>query len=100
MILDGKRSTAEQEGHVARGASKTKNSRHLYGYAVDFGVLVNGKLRWEAAYYKIVGAYFKQAAIQLRIPMNWGGDWARFRDWGHVELARSAYPDKPELVDA
>lgn len=98
-ILDGKRSRTEQARHLANGASKTSNSRHLYGYAIDFGALVNGKYRIEPAYYKIIGGYFLEASDRLRIPIIWGGNW-KWKDWGHIELSRVKYPDRKELVVA
>jgi peptidoglycan L-alanyl-D-glutamate endopeptidase CwlK len=99
LILDGKRTKTEQEGHILNGASKTRNSRHLYGYAIDFGALVNGKLRWEPVYYKIIGGYFLEASEKLRIPIIWGGNW-KWKDWGHIELSRARYPDRKELIEA
>jgi peptidoglycan L-alanyl-D-glutamate endopeptidase CwlK len=92
IIIDGRRTIDEQRLHVARGASKTMNSRHLHGYAVDFAAIVDGKIRWEPSYFKLIGAEFKNAAAKCRTPIKWGGDW-KWKDWGHIELDRKRYPD-------
>lgn len=36
-------------------------------------------------YYKIADA-MKQAADELRIPIEWGGDWRTFKDGPHFQL--------------
>jgi peptidoglycan LD-endopeptidase CwlK len=92
MVIDGVRTLEEQQVHVANGASKTLNSRHLHGYAVDVAAMVGGKIRWEDAYYRPIGAAFVSASGRLRIPIVWGGTW-RWKDWGHFELDRKRYPD-------
>ena len=93
IITDGKRSIAEQRKHVANGASKTMNSRHLYGVAIDYVALVGGKARYELAYMKAIAVAFMQASKELKIPIKWGGDWKSFKDTPHIELDRKKYPD-------
>lgn len=92
LIIDGRRTIAEQRMHVKNGASKTLRSRHLHGYAVDVAPLIEGKIRWEPAYFKPLGVVFKKAAIRARVPIVWGGDW-KWKDWGHFELDKKVYPD-------
>lgn len=46
-VHDGIRTTAEQSKLVASGASKTMDSYHLYGLAVDLVPWINGQPRWE-----------------------------------------------------
>lgn len=93
IITDGKRTIEEQRHYVKIGASKTMNSRHLKGDAIDFVALIpdtSGKkkvsYRFEAM-KKIAGA-FKKAAKQLDIPIEWGGDWKSFKDTPHIQLAK------------
>jgi peptidoglycan L-alanyl-D-glutamate endopeptidase CwlK len=90
-VLEGLRTRKRQEKLVAAGASKTLNSRHLTGHAVDLGALVNGKVRWDWPLYAGIATAMKRAAAELKIPIVWGGDW-KMRDGPHFELARSAYP--------
>jgi peptidoglycan L-alanyl-D-glutamate endopeptidase CwlK len=97
-ITDGKRTRAEQKTYVAKGASQTLNSRHLYGFALDYVAIVNGKARYELVYMKAIADAFKKAANKLDIPINWGGDWKSFKDTPHIELAKGHYPDDPRRI--
>lgn len=91
-VLEGLRSIERQKELVARGASKTMNSRHLTGHAVDLGAYINGEVRWDwPAYYRIEEA-MKGAAKQLNIPLEWGGDWKSFKDGPHYQLPWKEYP--------
>lgn len=91
-VLEGVRSLARQKALVAAGASRTLNSRHLTGHAVDLGALVNGRIAWDWPLYGRIAAAMKRAAAELAVPIVWGGDWPRFRDGPHFELPRAAYP--------
>ena len=74
-VHDGIRTFAEQQKHVASGVSKTLESRHLSGHAVDLVPFVNGKLRWEMEpIYRIADAV-RMAAKELQVPIRWGGAW-------------------------
>ena len=46
-VHDGIRTTEQQKRMVATGASKTMDSLHLYGLAVDLVPFINGAPRWE-----------------------------------------------------
>ena len=91
-VLEGVRSKARQEQLVTAGASQTMNSRHLTGHAVDLGAYVSGSVRWDwPLYYKIADAV-KQAAAELGVPIEWGGDWRTFKDGPHFQLPHKEYP--------
>jgi peptidoglycan L-alanyl-D-glutamate endopeptidase CwlK len=91
MITDGKRTIEEQRHYVSIGASQTMSSNHLTGHAIDFAILINGKVRWEFPLYEEVSRAFKQAAKELGVKIIWGGDWKRFKDGPHIELNRRYY---------
>lgn len=92
IVTEGRRSVARQKTLVAKGASKTMNSRHLTGHAVDLAAKVAGQVRWDwPLYHRLAGA-MKQAAKELGVKIVWGGDWKSFRDGPHFELDRMAYP--------
>ena len=91
-ITEGLRSVARQRELKAAGASQTMNSRHITGHAIDFAVLVGGKVRWDWPLYGQVAEAFKRAAKELKVPIIWGGDWKSLRDGPHVELDRKRYP--------
>jgi peptidoglycan L-alanyl-D-glutamate endopeptidase CwlK len=91
-ITEGLRSVARQRELKAAGASQTMNSRHITGHAIDFAVLVGGKVRWDWPLYGQVADAFKRAAKELNVPIIWGGDWTSLRDGPHIELDRRKYP--------
>jgi peptidoglycan L-alanyl-D-glutamate endopeptidase CwlK len=91
-ITEGLRSVARQRELKAAGASQTMNSRHITGHAIDFAVLVGGKVRWDWPLYGQVAEAFKRASKELNVPIIWGGDWKSLRDGPHVELDRKRYP--------
>jgi len=90
-VLEGLRTVARQKQLVAAGASKTMNSRHITGHAVDLAVLVKGQVRWDWPLYHKLAVYVKQAAVDLGIQIQWGGDWKSFKDGPHWELSRKVY---------
>ena len=100
IVLEGLRTREKQAKLVARGASRTMNSRHLTGHAVDLGywlddgdgVPENGEIRWDWPLYEHQARVVKSAAAQLNVPIIWGGDWKSFRDGPHFELDRRKYP--------
>lgn len=91
-ITEGLRTPARQKELVKAGASRTQNSRHLTGHAIDVAAWVDGTVRWDWPLYPKIAAAFKQAARELNTPIIWGGDWQRLRDGPHFELDRKAYP--------
>jgi len=91
-VTEGLRTAERQRRLVAVGASRTLNSRHLTGHAVDLAARVDGQVRWDWPLYARLAAAMKAAAADLGLPIVWGGDWRSFRDGPHFELPREAYP--------
>jgi peptidoglycan L-alanyl-D-glutamate endopeptidase CwlK len=91
-VTEGLRSKKRQAELVAAGASKTMNSRHLTGHAVDLAALLGGKVDWSWPLYSKIAAAMKQASTELKTPIVWGGDWKSFKDGPHFELDRKVYP--------
>lgn len=87
MVTEGLRSKERQKELVAAGASKTMNSRHITGHAVDLAAYVNG-IRWDWPLYEKIAKAMKQAAYELNIKIEWGGDWKSFKDGPHFQLSR------------
>ncbi|MFY0398521.1 MULTISPECIES: M15 family metallopeptidase [Brevundimonas] len=92
MVTEGLRTAARQAELVRAGASRTLNSRHLTGHAIDVAAWVDGQVRWDWPLYPRIAEAFKAAAKGRGIPLIWGGDWPRLRDGPHFELDRGAYP--------
>lgn len=91
VVTEGLRTVARQKQLVAAGASKTMNSRHITGHAVDVAAWAAGEVRWDWPLYSKIAGAFKQAAVELGVPVVWGGDWKTFKDGPHFELSRSKY---------
>lgn len=95
------RTRERQRKLFEQGASRTLNSRHLrspngYCHAVDLIALLDGKVTWSwrsGAFDKIADA-MKQAAREYNIPIEWGGDWASFKDGPHFQLPWWKYDGK------
>lgn len=125
-VNEGRRTKERQTQLVKIGASMTMNSRHLTGHAVDLLPVVDidkdGKIELEELYnwqlsFQLASA-MRKAAIQLNVPLVWGGCWDRtlsqindpehasadyvarrrkrnlraFVDGPHFELYREVYP--------
>lgn len=93
IVIEGLRTQERQRQLVASGASKTMNSRHLTGHAVDLlPIGPDGKAAFDwPLYYKLAPAV-KQAAKDMGVAIVWGGDWKSFKDGPHFELDRKVYP--------
>lgn len=91
-VLEGLRTSDHQRELVSRGASRTLKSRHLTGHAVDLGAWVAGEVRWDWPLYHKIAAAMKEAAAELEIPIEWGGDWTTFKDGPHFQLPWEKYP--------
>lgn len=92
IVTEGLRTPDRQYQLYVSGASKTLNSRHLTGHAVDLAALVDGRVRWDWPLYHKLAAVVKQAAYERNVPLIWGGDWTSFPDGPHYELDRRVYP--------
>lgn len=107
-VIEGVRTKARQAELVKKGASKTMNSKHLTGDAVDIVPYVGGKISWNFDDYYPLAKAMAQAATELGVKVRWGGAWTtitgksgtpqdwvkayragggRFLDGPHFELA-------------
>lgn len=90
-IIEGLRSEERQRDLVNTGKSKTMNSRHLTGHAID---LVSYPVSWEFEdFYPIADAVI-QACKDLDVAVRWGGNWRVYdlRKWeGTAEELVDAY---------
>ena len=97
IITCGPRTVAEQKLLVAKGASKTMNSRHIpgkdgYSKAVDVAMVLNGKISWAWPLYSKIADSLKAAAAKEMVPLEWGGDWKSFKDGPHFQLPKTMFP--------
>ncbi len=94
-VLEGVRSLERQRALFAAGASRTMNSRHLTGHAVDLAPVVNGQILWDWPLFDTLAVAVKAAAKAENVPLEWGGDWTKFRDGPHWQLPWAEYPADP-----
>ena len=47
IVTEGLRTVKRQSELVAAGASRTMNSRHLTGHAVDLAPMIHGEVSWK-----------------------------------------------------
>lgn len=90
-VICGMRTYKEQQALVTSGASQTMNSRHLTGHAVDL-MPYGTPDPWDWKYYWAIEKAMKQAAKELDVDLEWGGDWKRFKDGPHWQLSWGEYP--------
>jgi peptidoglycan L-alanyl-D-glutamate endopeptidase CwlK len=92
MVIEGLRTVERQKQLVAKGASQTMRSRHLTGHAVDIAPVVGGTIRWDWPLYDRLAVAVKQAAREVSVQIEWGGDWRTFKDGPHWQLPWAQYP--------
>lgn len=76
-VLEGVRTLDRQREYVRTGASRTLNSRHLTGHAVDLGVMDGNDVSWHWPLYYRLAIIMRQAAEVTGAVLIWGGVWDR-----------------------
>ena len=97
VVIEGLRTVERQKQLFAAKASKTMNSRHLTGHAVDLVPLLDldrdGKIETEEMFnIPLMRRLNKHIALAFeleKVPFEWGGDWGW--DFPHYELHRDHY---------
>lgn len=95
-VSEGVRSVARQTELVARGASKTMNSKHIDGLAVDLIAYISGRVSWELNLYDDIADAMAAAAREYGVTIRWGGAWHvdDIGKWeGKMEDAMTTYID-------
>ena len=87
-VIEGVRNINRQRQLVKSGASQTMNSRHLTGHAVD---IAPWPISWDWEKFYPIADAMKDAAKELGIDLEWGGDWKSFKDGPHWQLSRKSY---------
>lgn len=95
-VFETKRTLEKQKEYVAKGTSKTMNSKHLSDKkgivrAVDIVPYVNSKNTWEDKYYNALIPIFKAVANslypdQIEFGFDWGWDKAHIQIKDGYEL--------------
>lgn len=95
-VIEGLRTKERQAQLLKEKKTTTLNSRHLTGHAVDLAAWVivdkKGTVSWDWKHYYVIEKAMKQAASELKIHIEWGGDWKSFKDAPHWQLPFNKYP--------
>lgn len=76
-VQEGLRTRAQQIDYVRRGVSRTMESRHLTGHAVDLVPWSGGKAVWDWPLIYPMADAVRRAAIIEEVQLVWGGVWDR-----------------------
>lgn len=96
----GVRSEALQNKLKAAGKSKAKIGRHTIGHAIDLVPVDNGRINFkDMEGFEDIKNAMAQAAEELDVPIQWGGNWKKLVDKPHFELDRKVYPAPGEEAD-
>ena len=90
-IAEGLRSRERQAELFRNGKSKTMNSRHLTGHAVDVMIIHDGAMAARAEHYYPLAQAMRAASAAEQVPIRWGGCWTLLDDVDDVPAAVAAY---------
>ena len=87
-VVEGLRTPERQKQLVAQGASKTMNSRHLVGQAVDLYPYYSGSVQVQAPAikYREIAQAMRVASSEQGVRITWGGDWSTLVDMPHYQI--------------
>ena len=91
-VIEGLRSLETQKEYIDKGVSKTMDSKHLVGRAVDIAPYPVDYDNIKRFIY--LGGFILGVASQLGVKLRWGMDWdmdtyvkdTKFIDAGHFEM--------------
>jgi len=89
VVIEGLRTKARQAYLLDAGKSRTMNSYHLTGHAVDIAPIVDGQVSWNWKHYYPLADAMMEAAKELNVKIEWGGRWKTFPDGPHWQIERS-----------
>jgi peptidoglycan LD-endopeptidase CwlK len=92
-IVQGYRTFAEQNALFKKRPKVTNasggKSIHNYGLAIDFALLIDGKeISWDVKKdfdNDNISDWLEVVKIFKDAGYTWGGDWAKFKDYPHLE---------------
>lgn len=86
IVTEGLRTLDRQKELYRAGATRTLNSKHLTGRAIDVAFIINGQARWDWPLYQHFADRMKREAKIRGYHIAWGGDWPDFKDGPHFEI--------------
>ena len=95
-VTEGLRTVERQRELVVSGASQTMDSKHIKGLAVDLVAYIGDRISWELNLYDDLANAMRLGAIEVGVPVRWGGAWnvPDIRSWdGTMQDAIDYYID-------
>lgn len=74
-VYEGLRSLERQQELYRNGASRTLDSYHLTGHAVDLVPFLGGRVQWQQPLCNQVAIAMREAAVYFGVPLTWGAVW-------------------------
>jgi peptidoglycan L-alanyl-D-glutamate endopeptidase CwlK len=100
-VIEGLRTAERQAELFAQKATKTMNSRHMTGHAVDLAPFISGQPRWDWPLFYPLADAVKKVAIELKVPIVWGGAWDKqIAELGDMEKAVEGYVARRKKLGA
>lgn len=97
-VIEGIRTLEKQKENVKKGVSKTLNSRHLTGDAIDIlPSVIKPGMEWKPHFFEPILRAFKQSADEEGVTLRFGKNWksdpnlpveTRFPDYPHIEVLK------------
>jgi peptidoglycan L-alanyl-D-glutamate endopeptidase CwlK len=85
-VSEGLRTKEQQREYVRQGKSRTMNSKHLTGKAVDLYPLTMNRKQVDWSRFDELADLMQQVASDQGTEIVWGGNWKTFVDKCHFEL--------------
>ena len=85
-VSEGLRTKEQQCEYVKQGKSRTMNSKHLTGKAVDLYPLTMNRKQVDWSRFEDLADLMFQVAKDQDTEIVWGGHWKTFVDKCHFEL--------------
>ena len=85
-VSEGLRTKEQQREYVRQGKSRTMNSKHLTGKAVDLYPLTMNRKQVDWSRFEELADLMFQVARDQDTEIVWGGNWKTFVDKCHFEL--------------
>lgn len=65
-----------------RVVTKTMNSKHLLGKAIDIAPIINNRIPWNVNSKEVADAWRRIGEIGLSVGLDWGGTWKPLDEFG------------------
>lgn len=74
-VSEGLRTRERQQQFYKEGKTKTLNSKHITGQAIDLVAYVDGKVSWKIKHYYDIARAMQEICKQQNTPIIWGAIW-------------------------